>query len=590
MGFALLRFRPRYLLSVCAIIAVMGTQALAAIPPAERAVLLNIYASTDGPGWTIRTNWNGPPGTECTWFGVTCDPGAAHVQFIQLQSNNLTGSIPSLAGLPSLQGFLVNNDPKFPDSANRLTGPIPALTGLRSLRFFSADDNQLSGSIPSLVGLSNLNTFAARNNRLTGPIPALAGLTNLRYFGVEDNQLTGPIPSLAGLLSLEALVVSGNQLSGSIPSLSGLSNLRTLIVSGNQLTGSAPAVPSPNGLRAGGSQLCPNHLDGTADPSWDVATGASPWYTNCTASATTFSGATATGSGTAAASTVCSGTPRCYFASAAWTAAPGSPGAPPVGGTIAGVSFPHGLLEFAIVGTTPGFTATLTLTFPQALPVGTVYYKFGPTAGNPVPHWYQIPAVVSGNTVRFSITDGALGDDDLSANGTLVDQGGPASHLATVVEYYHEAFDHYFITNRPDEIAKLDNGTFVGWARTGLTFNAYPRASAGGASVCRFFSTAFAPKSSHFYSPFPTDCATLRASPDWQFEAEGDQAFYMPVGASGSCVAGTAPIYRLYNDGQGGAPNHRYTTDSNARALMISKGWVIEGIGPGFAFMCSPQQ
>ena len=30
-----------------------------------------------------------------------------------------------------------------------------------------------------------------------------------------------------------------------------------------------------------------------------------------------------------------------------------------------------------------------------------------------------------GNVVTFTITDGGLGDDDLQANGTIVDQGGP---------------------------------------------------------------------------------------------------------------------------------------------------------------------
>ena len=35
------------------------------------------------------------------------------------------------------------------------------------------------------------------------------------------------------------------------------------------------------------------------------------------------------------------------------------------------------------------------------------------------------PATFAGNTVNLSITDGGLGDDDLTANGTIVDAGGP---------------------------------------------------------------------------------------------------------------------------------------------------------------------
>jgi hypothetical protein len=47
-------------------------------------------------------------------------------------------------------------------------------------------------------------------------------------------------------------------------------------------------------------------------------------------------------------------------------------------------------------------------------------------------------------------------------------------------------------------------------------------------------------------------------------------------------------VYRLYNDGQGGAPNHRYTTDFAVRAQMIAHGWVPEGYGDLGVIMCSP--
>jgi hypothetical protein len=47
-------------------------------------------------------------------------------------------------------------------------------------------------------------------------------------------------------------------------------------------------------------------------------------------------------------------------------------------------------------------------------------------------------------------------------------------------------------------------------------------------------------------------------------------------------------VYRLYNNGQGGAPNHRYTTASSVRDQMLAAGWILEGNGPGFAFMCAP--
>ena len=89
------------------------------------------------------------------------------------------------------------------------------------------------------------------------------------------------------------------------------------------------------------------------------------------------------------------------------------------------VDFPHGLFDFTTVGCAPGAAITMTVTYPSALPPGTRYFKYGPTPTNPAPHWYVLPATIAGNTARFDITDGALGDDDLAANGTIVDQGGP---------------------------------------------------------------------------------------------------------------------------------------------------------------------
>ena len=56
----------------------------AAIPAAERAVLQALYTSTNGAGWTTSTNWNGAAGTECTWFGVSCNAGDGNVTRIQL--------------------------------------------------------------------------------------------------------------------------------------------------------------------------------------------------------------------------------------------------------------------------------------------------------------------------------------------------------------------------------------------------------------------------------------------------------------------------------------------------------------------------
>ena len=169
--------------------------------------------------------------------------------------------------------------------------------------------------------------------------------------------------------------------------------------------------------------------------------------------------------------------------------------------------------------------------------------------------------------------------------------GGTTAVMAQTqiaVEYYYAAWGFYFVTSLPGEIAALDGGAFGGvWKRTGEQFNVYPLASAPSSSltVYRFFSTIFGPKSAHFYTANPAEYSALVSGMGWQLEGP---VFSTPVPASdGSCPAGSIPIYRMYNNGMGGAPNHRFTTDANVRAQMLAAGWIPEGEGIGVG-LCAP--
>ncbi len=163
---------------------------------------------------------------------------------------------------------------------------------------------------------------------------------------------------------------------------------------------------------------------------------------------------------------------------------------------------------------------------------------------------------------------------------------GASAQSATAVEYYHTGWDHYFVTAFADEIALLDGGAFGGvWTRTGATFNVWSQPDAGLAETCRFFSTSFAPKSSHFYTPFSAECADVKNNASWQFESI---AFYLQLAdSSGTCPAGTTVLYRLYNNGMGDAPNHRYTTSQSTVSQMHEAGWISEGNGLTGAFACA---
>jgi hypothetical protein len=143
----------------------------------------------------------------------------------------------------------------------------------------------------------------------------------------------------------------------------------------------------------------------------------------------TFSAPSATGSGTITA-TFTGGGVGCGFTSSQYIAAPPGSGDVPPTVPPGSIFFPHGLFAFTIGGCTPGSTLSFTITYPSDLPAGTQYWKYGPETGNTTPHWYVLPASIVGNVATFTITDGGQGDDDLAANGSIVDQGGPGTPIA----------------------------------------------------------------------------------------------------------------------------------------------------------------
>jgi hypothetical protein len=198
------------------------------------------------------------------------------------------------------------------------------------------------------------------------------------------------------------------------------------------------------------------------------------------------------------------------------------------------------------------------------------------------------PTAAGTRSSSISVTSTGAGSPQIfavSGNGTT--STPPCEDTIELTEYYHQGFDHYFVTGNSVEVSKLDAGAFVGWTKTGLKLKACAHEDHDTSNVCRFFSTAFAPKSSHFYTAKADECEALKGNSSWAFE--GGVFDTVLAAADGTCAAGLVPVYRLYNNGKGGAPNHRYTTLVSLRDQMIADGWVLEGNGPGFAFMCAPQ-
>ena len=97
------------------------------------------------------------------------------------------------------------------------------------------------------------------------------------------------------------------------------------------------------------------------------------------------------------------------------------------------VAFQDKFFSFTINNVAPGGATTATLRLPEGSTMST-YYKYGPTPDSPIYyHWYEFMydgqtgtgAVINNNIVTLYFVDGQRGDDDLTANGTIVDIGGP---------------------------------------------------------------------------------------------------------------------------------------------------------------------
>jgi YVTN family beta-propeller protein len=183
----------------------------------------------------------------------------------------------------------------------------------------------------------------------------------------------------------------------------------------------------------------------------------------------------------------------------------------------------------------------------------------------------------------------------LNGNGANPDSVTVSTKQNTIIgtliatEFYHAGFDHYFHTADETETSLIRDGLFDdNWHRTFEFWRVWDTPGDGRVAVCRFFSPTFAPRSSHFYTPYPNECAQRQAEGVWQLESAA--VFYLVLtDATGNCPCSMAPLYRVYNKTMGGAPNHRYMASRELRNQMVAQGWVAEGNGPDVIFACTPR-
>jgi len=188
--------------------------------------------------------------------------------------------------------------------------------------------------------------------------------------------------------------------------------------------------------------------------------------------------------------------------------------------------------------------------------------------------WVNDDASAKARLVQVEHVDGGL-DDHKVLYVDPTGGGGSPGEVVNTIEYYNASLDHYFITAFADEAAMLDAGVLVpGWTRTGYTFHSWKSGTGPGNEACRFYGSPGSGINSHFYTINAAECDGVKANPDWTFEG---LAFRAVEPLSGGCATEHATVTRLYNNGKGGQPNHRFLTDPSAIDATVAKGWSVEG-------------
>ena len=254
----------------------------------ERAILSELYSALGGANWDYQDNWLSEEKGICVWYGITCgvvdtpDAGDSAVERINLDGNNLIGTLPSsVYNLPDLKEISVMRNQvtitfnnienatnlenlylegvqltsldgvenaiglkKLILSDNGLKGPFPDnLYGLMRLEELMLDDNEFTGTLPANISTwSRMTRFDVTRNKLQGQLPSFRPWKDLRILDLSDNQWSGTLPeSLADMENLEVLAIYGRDndfgVEGPLLDFAECPNLMEIYLEDNKLTG-----------------------------------------------------------------------------------------------------------------------------------------------------------------------------------------------------------------------------------------------------------------------------------------------------------------------------------------------------------------
>ncbi|CAK9211838.1 unnamed protein product [Sphagnum troendelagicum] len=275
---------------------------------------------------TNNQNWTDPD--PCNWNGTKCDASGnvvslrvrgfqltgtvtpdinqlTQLQYLELNFNNFSGAMPSLAGLSNLQyAYLDDNDfESIPGdfftgltniealyldnnpNLNKSVGcwSIPAeLAAAKLLTNLSMNDACIVGALPSFLGLmSSLQFLALAYNGLVGGIPSSFASSNLQVLELNNMAMNGSIAPVGGMLSLKTLWLQVNEFTGAVPEgLTRAAGLTSLRLNNNLLVGQLPLGLSS--LPLTDVTLNDNTLDGELPALPAAASGGTFVYDNTT--------------------------------------------------------------------------------------------------------------------------------------------------------------------------------------------------------------------------------------------------------------------------------------------------------------------